>query len=170
MWKVEEGIDCGQRVEGYGFGDYGNVNGKHNNNEQRKRNCVIEVDNVRNTLLFCSVLPGLGDVMHFCLSRSPGLEIALVHLIDQSSVQSQYDWHQDHLAGKGYEEVEFTYIFVLSTEPGAGCTSMQMGGRAEYRYPGPGHGVLFRSRMWHKSVLGGGAKKLVLFMKRKRRL
>ena len=169
VWNAVEGPDKGKRIEGFGFGDYGNVNGKHVNTEQRKRNCVIEVANLRNVLLFCSVLPGLADVLNFCLSKMPNMVIALVHLIDQGSVQQQYDWHLDHRAGKGYEDVQFTFVFLLSTQPGLGGTSMRIGGKAEYHYPGPGHGVLFRSRMWHKSCLGGGARKLVVFMKNVKR-
>ena len=169
VWPCEEeGPRKGRQIKGFGFEDYGNVHGQHVKKEQKKHNCVIDIltGTLATTMLFCHVLPGLADVMDFCLTVRPDLEIVYMHLIEQASVQLRYGWHRDNDAGKGYGEVEFTFVFVLSTEPGL-VTSMQVGGREEYRYPGPGHGVLFRSVMLHRSVLSGGAKKLVLFMRSK---
>ena len=176
-WRIEDGPEMGGWVQGFGFGDFGTHRGEHVSKEQIKSNCVIDVTNLQRTMQMCSVLPGLMEVMNFCLSHCKAakrqLEVAYVHLLNQESDQVVYDWHRDHKSGKGYGDIKLTYAFLLDT-PGwySGrpmCrkgyqTSVQIGGKAEYFYEAPGYGVMFHSVLWHRTGRGGG-RKLVVFIK-----
>eukprot|EP00966_Prymnesium_polylepis_P095146 2203143-Prymnesium_polylepis.1 len=97
---------------------------------------------------YCHVLPGLHEVLHFCNQHAPSRSIAFVHLLDQSSVQAQFSWHQDNnKADIGYGDVELSFVFCLTDT----VTSMQIAGREEFWYTGAGSGAVFRASFWHRS-------------------
>ena len=152
----------GKVLEVRGYGDYGRVNGEHDRQEQFKATAVLDRCHEPTMLLqYCHVLPGLHEVLHFCMSHAPGRSIAFVHLLNQQSLQAQFSWHRDHKSGPGYEDIELSFVFCLTS-----CrTSMQIAGREEYWYVGAGSGAMFRACFWHRSgVAEGEVLKLAVFL------
>ena len=157
--------DLGQEraLEVGGYGRYGLVNGEHQPREQYKVTAVLDRCSEPAMLLqYCHVLPGLHEVLHFCLQRAPGRSIAFVHLLNQDSVQAQFRWHQDNnKADIGYGDIDLSFVFCLTET----VTSMQIAGKYEFWYGGAGSGALFRASYWHRSgEAAEGILKLAVFL------
>jgi hypothetical protein len=110
----------------------------------------------------CSGLPGFGALARLALEACPGMAVAYVHVLQQSSAQACFNWHTD-AAAEGYERVRKTLVVLLSNTH----SSIQAEGEPERNYKGAGSAALFDSASVHRSAAATrGTVKIAITLKR----
>ena len=95
----------------------------------------------------------LTHILQWCRKREQR-EVSFLHVLDQSSIQAGFGFHQDN-------EGDVTYVFSLA-ESGSG---VQVAGAPHiFWYDGPGSACRFVASLWHRSVMPRGMK-LAVFLK-----
>ena len=152
----------GEMLRFSGWDSYSNVVGTtHNAREQAKRTTLLfrgEPGMLRRLHLG---LPGFGALLGMALEACPGMQVAFVHVLQQSSAQACFSWHTD-TATKDYEDVRKTVVVLLSDT----SSSMQIQDEPEFTYSGVGSAALFDSDRVHRSgAASAGTLKIALMLK-----
>lgn len=143
LWHTSYGTP----ICAHGYKDFFKVRGRHSPSDQYKTTCAIEADRL---WLFVTVLPHLDEIVQFCEAFKPGKQVAKLHILDQSSEQSIFDWHTDNdpSLGDGYGDIAVSFVFSLSYIQ----THLKVAGAGkEFVYETIGSGACFDPSLFHKS-------------------
>ena len=106
-------------------------------------------------------LPGYDALERMALDACPGMQVAFIHVLQQSSAQACFNWHTDTQT-EGYSAVRKTMVVLLTDT----TSSMQIEGEPEFVYPGVGAAALFDSDRIHRSgQASAGTLKVALMLK-----
>ena len=106
-------------------------------------------------------LPGFDALERMALFACPGMQVAYVHVLQQSSAQACFNWHTD-TETEGYGAVRKTMVVLLSDT----ASSMQVQDEPEFVYSGVGAAALFDSDRIHRSgQASAGTLKIALMLK-----
>ena len=145
-----------------GWSSYIDVIGaKHNASAQAKHTTLLFRGEAGILQRLRVGLRGFGAVVDMALEACPGMEVAFVHVLRQSSPQACFSWHTD-TATEGYADVRKTLVVLLS----ATSSTMQIKGEPEFVYSGMGSAALFDSDRVHRSgAASAGTLKIALMLK-----
>jgi len=145
-----------------GFKRYNNVVGaEHNPKDQAKHTTLLYRGETGMLQRLRRGLPGFDALVRMALEACPGMQVAFVHVLQQSSAQACFNWHTD-TETEGYGAVRKTMIVLLSDTK----SSMQIQDEPEFAYSGVGTGALFDSDRVHRSgQASSGTLKIALMLK-----
>lgn len=152
----------GKRLGFNGWHSYVNVVGAaHNAKAQAKHTTLLYRGEAGMLQRLRAGLPGFNSLESMALDACPGMQVAFVHVLQQSSAQACFNWHTD-TATEGYGAVRKTMVVLLSDT----ASSMQVQGEPEFVYSGVGAAALFDSDRVHRSGLASaGTLKIALMLK-----
>ena len=152
----------GERFGFHGWSSYTDVIGvKHKPSVQAKHTTLLFRGEAGMLQRLRAGLPGFGALVDMALKACPGMEVAFVHVLQQSSPQACFNWHTD-TGTEGYGDVRKTLVVLLS----ATSSSMQIQGEPEFHYSGMGSAALFDSDRVHRSgAASAGTLKIALMLK-----
>ena len=157
----------GEKPLGFnGWGSYSNVNaGKHNVKEQSKHTTMLYSGDRSILLRLYLGLPGFEALGRMVRDACDDMEIAFVHVLQQSSAQACFSWHKD-TDTQGYERVRKTLVVMLSESR----SSMQVMHEPIFVYEGAGSAALFDSDLVHRSgEASPGTIKIAVMLKKKKK-
>ena len=159
-------LTLGERAPALGFNGWASyvdvVGAKHDSRTQAKRTTLLYRGETGMLERLCSGLPGFGALIRLALEACPGMVVAYVHILQQSSAQACFNWHTDS-ATEGYERVRKTLVVLLSDTH----SSMQVKDEPEFNYKGAGSAALFDSASVHRSgAATPGTVKIAVMLKR----
>ena len=100
----------GERFGFHGWSSYTDVIGvKHKPSVQAKHTTLLFRGEAGMLQRLRAGLPGFGALVDMALKASPGMEVAFVHVLQQSSPQACFNWHTD-TATEGYGDVRKTLV------------------------------------------------------------
>jgi len=145
-----------------GWDSYINVVGAtHNAKAQAKHTTLLYRGEAGMLQRLRAGLPGFDALERMALVACPGMQVAYVHVLQQSSAQACFNWHTD-TETEGYGAVRKTMVVLLSDT----ASSMQIQGEPEFAYSGVGAAALFDSDRIHRSgQASAGTLKIALMLK-----
>ena len=145
-----------------GWNSYSNVVGAmHNAKVQAKHTTLLYRGETGMLQRLRRGLPGFDALERMALEACPGMQVAFVHVLQQSSAQACFNWHTDTQT-EGYDAVRKTMVVLLSDT----ASSMQVQGEPEFAYSGVGAAALFDSDRIHRSgQASAGTLKIALMLK-----
>lgn len=145
-----------------GWDSYANVVGAtHNAKAQAKHTTLLYRGEAEMLQRLRAGLPGFDALERMALVACPGMQVAYVHVLQQSSAQACFNWHTD-TETEGYGAVRKTMVVLLSDT----ASSMQIQGEPEFAYSGVGAAALFDSDRIHRSgQASAGTLKIALMLK-----
>jgi hypothetical protein len=145
-----------------GWNSYSNVVGaKHNAKVQAKHTTLLYRGETGMLQRLRRGLPGFDELERMALEACPGMQVAFVHVLQQSSAQACFNWHTDTQT-EGYDAVRKTMVVLLTDT----MSSMQIQGEPEFAYCGVGAAALFDSDRVHRSgQASAGTLKIALMLK-----
>ena len=145
-----------------GWDSYVNVVGAtHNAKAQAKHTTLLYRGETGMLPRLRTGLPGFDALERMAFVACPGMEVAFVHVLQQSSGQACFNWHTD-TETEGYGAVCKTMVVLLSDTK----SSMQVQGEPEFVYSGVGAAALFDSDRIHRSgQASAGTLKIALMLK-----
>ena len=152
----------GKRLGFKGWASYVNVVGAtHNAKAQAKHTTLLYRGETGMLQRLRAGLPGFDSLERMALDACPGMQVAFVHVLQQSSAQACFNWHTDTQT-EGYDAVRKTMVVLLSDT----ASSMQVQGEPEFAYSGVGAAALFDSDRIHRSgQASAGTLKIALMLK-----
>ena len=152
----------GKRLGFNGWHSYVNVVGAaHNAKAQAKHTTLLYCGEAGMLQRLRAGLPGFDALESMALDACPGMQVAFVHVLQQSSAQACFNWHTDTQT-EGYDAVCKTMVVLLSDT----ASSMQVQGEPEFAYSGVGAAALFDSDRIHRSgQASAGTLKIALMLK-----
>ena len=156
-------LSLGSKRLGFkGWGSYVNVLGAtHNAKAQAKHTTLLYRGEAGMLQRLRAGLPGFDALERMALVACPGMQVAFVHVLQQSSAQACFNWHTDTQT-EGYDAVCKTMVVLLSDT----ASSMQVQGEPEFAYYGVGAAALFDSDRIHRSgQASAGTLKIALMLK-----
>ena len=152
----------GKRLGFKGWASYVNVVGAtHNAKAQAKHTTLLYRGETGMLQRLRAGLPGFDSLERMALDACPGMQVAFVHVLQQSSAQACFNWHTDTQT-EGYDAVCKTMVVLLSDT----ASSMQVQGEPEFAYSGVGAAALFDSDRIHRSgQASAGTLKIALMLK-----
>ena len=152
----------GKRLGFKGWASYVNVVGAtHNAKAQAKHTTLLYRGETGMLQRLRAGLPGFDSLERMALDACPGMQVAFVHVLQQSSAQACFNWHTDTQT-EGYDAVRKTMVVLLSDT----ASSMQVQGEPEFVYSGVGAAALFDSDRIHRSgQASAGTLKIALMLK-----
>ena len=152
----------GKRLGFKGWASYVNVVGAtHNAKAQAKHTTLLYRGETGMLQRLRAGLPGFDSLERMALDACPGMQVAFVHVLQQSSAQACFNWHTDTQT-EGYDAVRKTMVVLLSDT----ASSMQVQGEPEFAYYGVGAAALFDSDRIHRSgQASAGTLKIALMLK-----
>ena len=145
-----------------GWDSYINVVGAtHNAKAQAKHTTLLYRGEAGMLQRLRAGLPGFDALERMALFACPGMQVAYVHVLQQSSAQACFNWHTD-TETEGYGAVRKTMVVLLSDT----ASSMQVQDEPEFAYSGVGAAALFDSDRIHRSgQASAGTLKIALMLK-----
>ena len=145
-----------------GWNSYSNVVGAmHNAKVQAKHTTLLYRGETGMLQRLRRGLPGFDALERMALEACPGMQVAFVHVLQQSSAQACFNWHTDTQT-EGYDAVRKTMVVLLTDT----MSSMQIQGEPEFAYSGVGAAALFDSDRVHRSGQASvGTLKVALMLK-----
>ena len=126
----------GKRLGFNGWDSYINVVGAtHNAKAQAKHTTLLYRGEAGMLQRLRAGLPGFDALERMALVACPGMQVAFVHVLQQSSAQACFSWHTD-TETEGYGAVRKTMVVLLSDT----ASSMQVQDEPEFVYSGVGGG------------------------------
>ena len=152
----------GKRLGFKGWASYVNVVGAtHNAKAQAKHTTLLYRGETGMLQRLRAGLPGFDSLERMALDACPGMQVAFVHVLQQSSAQACFNWHTD-TETEGYGAVRKTMVVLLSDT----ASSMQVRDEPEFVYSGVGAAALFDSDRIHRSgQASAGTLKIALMLK-----
>ena len=156
-------LSLGGKLLGFnGWNSYINVVGAtHNAIAQAKHTTLLYRGEAGMLQRLRAGLPGYDALERMALDACPGMQVAFIHVLQQSSAQACFNWHTDTQT-EGYSAVRKTMVVLLTDT----TSSMQIEGEPEFVYPGVGAAALFDSDRIHRSgQASAGTLKVALMLK-----
>ena len=98
----------GEKLAFNGWSNFKDIVGTaHNAKMQAKHTTMLYRGEPGMLQRLCTGLPGFGALVDMALAKCPGMEVAFVHVLQQSSQQACFNWHTD-TATQGYEKIRKT--------------------------------------------------------------
>ena len=159
----------GRQYSFHGFGTYQIVRSRvHKPLEQKKVAILLYRGEPGLLHTLRQELPGFGALCTFAELHCPGLDVAFVHALFQSSSQACLDWHTD-TGTKGYERVQKTLVVQLSDTLSA-MEIVDGDGRVHTLTYDQGTAIIFDSKSRHRSgTATRGTIKMTLMMRWRKR-